>query len=127
MYSYLYMYLSLSLSLYLYIHIYVLIIINIVIVSSILCLATATAKTATPHPTGLQTGSGRLKSIFIKLHKPDNVTYKQVNDVYHPCTINGQLNIANEHLFVLQESHKYDTVCEIFEDVMTWRSCLSDQ
>ena len=39
----------------------------------------------------------RVKSIFITLHKPDNVTYKQVNGFYHPCTINGQLNIANEN------------------------------
>ena len=44
----------------------------------------------------------RLKSIFITLHKPDNVTYKQVNDFYHPCTTNGQLNIANEHSYQVQ-------------------------
>ena len=48
----------------------------------------------------------RLKSIFITLHKPDNVTYTQVNDFYHPCTINGQLNIANEHSYQVQIGSK---------------------
>ena len=48
----------------------------------------------------------RLKNIFITLHKPDNVTYKQVNDFYHPCTINGQLNIANEHSYQVQVGSK---------------------
>ena len=44
----------------------------------------------------------RLKSSFITLHKPDNVTYKQVNDFYHPCTINGALTLANEHSYQVQ-------------------------
>ena len=44
----------------------------------------------------------RLKSIFITLHKPDNVTYKQVNDFYHPCTINGALTLANGHSYQVQ-------------------------
>ena len=48
----------------------------------------------------------RLKSIFITLHKPGNVTYKQVNDFYHPCTINGQLNIASEHSYQVQIGSK---------------------
>ena len=48
----------------------------------------------------------RLKSIFITLHKPDNVTYKQVNDFYHPCTINGALTLANEHSYQAQIGSK---------------------
>ena len=48
----------------------------------------------------------RLKPVFITLHKPDNATYKQVNDFYHPCTINGQLNIANEHSYQVQIGSK---------------------
>ena len=48
----------------------------------------------------------RLKSIFITLHKPDNITYKQVNDFYHPCTSNGQLTLANEHSYQVQIGSK---------------------
>ena len=48
----------------------------------------------------------RLKSIFVTLYKPGNVTHKQVNDFYHPCTINGQLNIANEHAYQVQIGSK---------------------
>ena len=44
----------------------------------------------------------RLKSIFITLHKPDGVAYKQVNDFYHPCSINGALTLANEHSYQVQ-------------------------
>ena len=48
----------------------------------------------------------RLKSIFLTLHKPDGVTYKQVNDFYHPCTNNGQLTLANEHSYQVQVGSK---------------------
>ena len=48
----------------------------------------------------------RLKSIFITLHKPDNATYKQVNDFYHPCTINGALTPANDHSYQVQIGSK---------------------
>ena len=48
----------------------------------------------------------RLKSIFITLHKPDNVTYRQVNVFYHPCTINGALTLANEHSYQVQIGSK---------------------
>ena len=48
----------------------------------------------------------RLKSIFITLHKPDNVTYKQVSDFYHPCSGNGQLTLANEHSYQVQIGSK---------------------
>ena len=48
----------------------------------------------------------RLKSIFITPHKPDNVTYKQVNDFYHPCTNNGALTLANEHSYQVQIGSK---------------------
>ena len=44
----------------------------------------------------------RLKSIFITLHKPDGVAYKQVNDFYHPCSSNGALTLANEHSYQVQ-------------------------
>ena len=44
----------------------------------------------------------RLKSIFITLHKPDGVAYKQVNDFYHPCTHNCALTLANEHTYQVQ-------------------------
>ena len=44
----------------------------------------------------------RLKSIFITLHKHDNVTYKQVNDFYHPSSSYGQLTLANEHSYQVQ-------------------------
>ena len=48
----------------------------------------------------------RLKSIFITPHKPDNVAYKQVNDFYHPCTINGSQTFANEHQYQVQIGSK---------------------
>ena len=48
----------------------------------------------------------RLKSIFISRHKPDNVTHKQLNDFYHPCTINGALTLANEHPYQVQIGSK---------------------
>ena len=48
----------------------------------------------------------RLKSIFLTLHKPDNVTYKQVNDFYHPCTNNGALALENEHSYQVQIGSK---------------------
>ena len=41
----------------------------------------------------------RLKSIFITLHKPGGVAYRQVNDFDHPCTHNGKLTLANEHSY----------------------------
>ena len=44
----------------------------------------------------------RLKRIFITSHKPDNVTYKQVNDFYHPRSSNGQLTLANQHSYQVQ-------------------------
>ena len=44
----------------------------------------------------------RLKGIFITLHKPGNVTYKQVNGFCHPCTVKGQLNIASEYSYQVQ-------------------------
>ena len=39
----------------------------------------------------------RLKSIFITLHKPDGVAYKQANDFYHPAGTNGLMTLSNEH------------------------------
>ena len=48
----------------------------------------------------------RIKSIFLTPHKPDNVTYKQVNDFYHPCTNNGALTLANEHSYQVQIGSK---------------------
>ena len=48
----------------------------------------------------------RLKSIFLTLHKPDGVTYKQVNDFYHPCTNNGALALENEHSYQVQIGSK---------------------
>jgi len=48
----------------------------------------------------------RLKSIFMTLHKPDNVTYKQCNDFYHPCTNSGVLTLANEHSYQVQIGNK---------------------
>ena len=55
----------------------------------------------------------RLKSIFITLHKPDNVTYKQVNDVHHPCASNGQLILANEHSHQVQIGSKLVPECPV--------------
>ena len=48
----------------------------------------------------------RLKSIFITPHKPDGVAYKQVNDFYHPCSINGSQTLANEHQYQVQIGSK---------------------
>ena len=48
----------------------------------------------------------RLKDIFITLHKPDNVTYKQVNDFCHPCSINGAPTLANERSYQVQIGSK---------------------
>ena len=48
----------------------------------------------------------RLKGIFITLQKPDGVAYKQANDVYHPCSINGQLAPSNEHPYQAQIGSK---------------------
>ena len=48
----------------------------------------------------------RLKSIFITLHRPYGVAYKQVNDLYHPCSTNGQLTLANEHPYQVQIGSK---------------------
>ena len=45
-------------------------------------------------------------SIFITLHKPDNGTYKQGNDFYHPCTNDGQLTPANEHSYQIHIGSK---------------------
>ena len=42
------------------------------------------------------------KSIFMTLHKPDGVAYKQVNDFCHPCSSNGALTLANEHSYQVQ-------------------------
>ena len=39
----------------------------------------------------------RLKSIFITLHKPDGVAYKQANDFYHPAGTNGLMTLSNKH------------------------------
>ena len=39
----------------------------------------------------------RLKSIFITLHKPDGVAYKQANDFYHPASTGAQLFLVDEH------------------------------
>ena len=55
----------------------------------------------------------RLKSIFITIHKPDSVTYKQVNDFYHPCTINGALTFANEHSYQVQIGSKLIPECPV--------------
>ena len=35
-------------------------------------------------------------------HKPDGVAYKQVNDVYHPCSTNVSQTLANEHQYQVQ-------------------------
>ena len=64
----------------------------------------------TNHSTGLDKNFSahitravtRLTSIFITPHKPDGVAYKQANDVYHPCSINGQLTLSNEHPYQVQ-------------------------
>ena len=48
----------------------------------------------------------RLKSIFITLHKPDGFAYKQANDFYHPCSINGQLTLSNEHSYQVRSGSK---------------------
>ena len=49
----------------------------------------------------------RLKSIFITLHKPGGVAYKRANDFfYHPCSINGQLTLSNEHSYQVQIGSK---------------------
>ena len=48
----------------------------------------------------------RLKSIFITLHKPDGVAYKQANDIYHPCTTTGSLTLSNEHSYQVQIGSK---------------------
>ena len=48
----------------------------------------------------------RLKSIFITLHKPDSIAYKQVNDFHHPCTNNGALTLASEHSYQIQIGSK---------------------
>ena len=48
----------------------------------------------------------RLKGIFVTLHKPGNVTYKQVNEFYHPCANDGQLTLANEHSYQVQIGSK---------------------
>ena len=64
----------------------------------------------TNQPTGLDNNFSahitravtRLKSIFITLHKPDGVAYKQANDFYHPCSINGQLTLSNGHSYQVQ-------------------------
>ena len=55
----------------------------------------------------------RLKSIFITLHKPDGVAYKQVNDFYHPCTNNGQLTLASEHSYQVQIGAKLVPECPV--------------
>ena len=44
----------------------------------------------------------RLKNIFITLHTPDGVAYKQAGDFYHPCSTNGQLTLSNEHSYQVQ-------------------------
>ena len=55
----------------------------------------------------------RSKSIFITLFKPDGVTYKQVNDFYHPCTNDGQLTLANEHSYQVQIGAKLVPECPV--------------
>ena len=48
----------------------------------------------------------RLKRIFITLHKPGGVAYKQANDFYHPAGINGQMTLAHEHPYQVQTGSK---------------------
>ena len=48
----------------------------------------------------------RLKSIFITLHRPDGVAYKQANDFHHPAGINGQMALAHEHSYQVQIGSK---------------------
>ena len=48
----------------------------------------------------------RLGSIYFTTHKPDGVAYKQANDFYHPCSINGQLTLSNEHSYHVQTGSK---------------------
>ena len=48
----------------------------------------------------------RHKRIFITLHKPDGVAYKQAGDFYHPCTTNCQLTLSNEHPYQVQIGSK---------------------
>ena len=65
--------------------------------------STGLGKNSSAHITRAVT---RLKNIFITLHKPDNITHKQVNDSYHPCSSNGQLTLANEHSYQVQIGSK---------------------
>ena len=48
----------------------------------------------------------RLKDIFITLHRPGGVAYKQANDLYHPCSIDGHLALSNEHAYQVQTGSK---------------------
>ena len=48
----------------------------------------------------------RFRSIFITPHKPDAVAHKKANDFYHPCSINGQLTLSNEHSYQVQIGSK---------------------
>ena len=48
----------------------------------------------------------RLKRIFITLHKPGGVAYKQANDFYHPAGINGLMTLSNEHSYQVQIGSK---------------------
>ena len=48
----------------------------------------------------------RLKSIFVTLHNPDGVAYKQANDFYHPYTTAAALTLSNEHSYHVQLGSK---------------------
>ena len=48
----------------------------------------------------------RLKGIFITLHEPDGVAYKQANDFYHPCSTDGHLTLSNGHSYQVQIGSK---------------------
>ena len=68
----------------------------------------------TNQPTGLDKNLSayitravtRLKRIFITLHKPGGVAYKQANDFHHPCSTNGQLTLSNGHSYQVQIGSK---------------------
>ena len=48
----------------------------------------------------------RLKNIFITLHKPDGVAYKQANDFYDPAHINAQMYLGGEHQYQVKIGSK---------------------
>ena len=49
----------------------------------------------------------RPKSIFVTLHKPDGVAYKQAGDFNHPCTTAGSLTLSNKHSYQVQIGSKF--------------------